>query len=452
MKNRGNKGIYRRKLLLKNTTIATYGYTIPFLSYVIIKLTGGARYTTTDLVILGAWIYASRIASYLIIRSRREVSIRFSHIVLAYELINWILIFYFLVWMLNDLRLTALFCAFLGMIFLLTNVGYLASFMLSLSVFIGYVAISYYQIEHGHQMGTFSEEFMYACYFMFPAIFLSIAAGIFKRQRQAVVRAKRKAEAANQAKSEFLANMSHELRTPLNHIMGFTELILDKNFGELNTTQEEYLSDVHHSSRHLLSLINDVLDLAKVEAGKLKLEPSQVDLPQLIKSSLVMIREKAIRHSIKIEHDSNGIPRTIIADERKLKQILYNLLSNAVKFTPNGGKIRLQAKKASGSAGHNSHNTPGQGPTYLEIAVQDTGIGIKPKDLKRIFNPFEQVDNSASRQFQGTGLGLSLTRRLVELHGGKIWVDSKGPDQGSTFHFIIPERPLDRHDPGTIQR
>jgi signal transduction histidine kinase len=146
------------------------------------------------------------------------------------------------------------------------------------------------------------------------------------------------ADKANNAKSEFLANMSHELRTPLNHIIGFTEIVLEKNFGELNEMQDEYLNDVHHSSRHLLSLINDILDLSKVEAGKIELEPSNCNLKMVLENSLVMIKEKAMKHRIRLTMDMDGVPETIKADERKLKQIIYNILSNAVKFTPDGGE------------------------------------------------------------------------------------------------------------------
>ncbi len=261
-----------------------------------------------------------------------------------------------------------------------------------------------------------------------------------KRAQDNTRRAKMEADEANAAKSEFLANMSHELRTPLNHIIGFTELLLDKNFGELNAVQSEYLNDVHHSSIHLLSLINDILDLSKVESGKLELRPSRVDLKGLLENSLKMIKEKSIKHRIELLLNANGIPDTIIAGERKLKQIMYNLLSNAVKFTSDGGKISITARtcepnRAQFSSAHNHRNGG------IEICVADTGIGLNSEDLNRIFSPFEQVEDSKSRKFQGTGLGLSLTKSLVELHGGRIWAESEGHGKGSTFRFIIPVRP-----------
>ncbi len=251
-------------------------------------------------------------------------------------------------------------------------------------------------------------------------------------------RAKKEAEAANKAKSRFLANMSHELRTPLNHIIGFTELVLDKNFGDLNEVQEEYLSDVHQSSRHLLALINDVLDLSKIEAGKLELERSQVDLRILIENSLGVIREKAAKQEIRLSLNIDGIPARIAADERKLKQILYNLLSNAVKFTPDGGEVRVSARRA-GKLEVKTRVIGGKEiGDYVEISVSDTGIGLHSKDLERVFDPFEQVFDPIDAKYQGTGLGLSLTRSLVELHGGKIWAESEGAGKGSTFRFFLP--------------
>jgi len=270
---------------------------------------------------------------------------------------------------------------------------------------------------------------------------------------------KEAAEAANRSKSEFLANMSHELRTPLNHIIGFAELLLDKHFGELNEQQDEYLNDIHQSSKHLLSLINDILDLSKVEAGKLDLEFDYVELMSVLKNSLVMIKEKAMKNGINLTTNADASPLTIQADKRKLKQIIYNLLSNAVKFTNSSGSIWLNVYKV------DCLIRPGlrwDDPEYLKIleegdqvklnedkppikcvkiSVSDTGIGLNCEDRERVFKPFEQADGSASRRYQGTGLGLSLTKRLVQLHGGKIWVESDGEGKGSTFSFVIPIDP-----------
>ncbi len=263
--------------------------------------------------------------------------------------------------------------------------------------------------------------------------------------------AKEMAEKANHAKSEFLANMSHELRTPLNHIIGFTELVSDGSFGEINKTQHEYLTDVLTSSRHLLSLINDILDLSKVEAGKMELELSIIHVSSVIESCVIMIKEKALRHGITVSIEADEIPDQITADARKLKQILYNLLSNAAKFTPDGGSIRLKAERIIADNGHFKTQSgkmilwpkndireamPNMG--YILFSDTDTGIGVSPEEIERIFSPFEQADNSNHRRYQGTGLGLSLSKSLVEMHDGYIWAESKGIGKGSTFCFMIP--------------
>ena len=261
-------------------------------------------------------------------------------------------------------------------------------------------------------------------------------------EKKKLAESKKEAEKANKAKSEFLANMSHELRTPLNHIIGFNELVLSKSFGELNATQEEYLSDVHQSSKHLLSLINDILDISKVEAGKLETKLCDVDLKTLLENSLTMIKEKALKHSIHLKLDTDGIPDIISADERKLKQIMYNLLSNAVKFTPNSGQVSVTATICKDN-GNDESDDSDRARSAIIISVSDTGIGLNPRDLDRIFSPFEQVESSASRKFHGTGLGLSLTKSIVDLHGGKIWAESNGEGKGATFRFTIPIFPED---------
>jgi signal transduction histidine kinase len=258
-----------------------------------------------------------------------------------------------------------------------------------------------------------------------------------KQAQQTMKKAKRAAEIASRSKSEFLANMSHELRTPMNHILGFTEMILDEHFGKLNDAQEEHLTDVHSSSKHLLSLINDILDLSKVEAGKFEYKPTKVYIRKLLTKSLMMINEKAVKKGIKISKELDDIPDHISADERMLKQILYNLLSNAVKFIPDGGHIDLVAKRIlDGDLQPQNKRTPSK--EYIQISIIDSGIGLKKENLEMIFQPFEQVENSASRRFQGTGLGLSLSKRFVELHGGKIWAESEGEGLGATFSFTLP--------------
>jgi PAS domain S-box-containing protein len=268
-----------------------------------------------------------------------------------------------------------------------------------------------------------------------------------KNAEESLKRAKEGAEAASIAKSAFLANMSHELRTPLNSIIGFSELMADGQAGELNETQKEYLGDVLQSSRHLLSLINDILDLAKVEAGKLQLEVGEVYLPGLLQNSLALFKEKSMRQGIQVRMEINGIPEWIGGDQQKLEQILCNLLSNALKFTPDGGMVTLGAcrlffgdrqwTRADGG-GEPIPFSPSLAGEWVGIFIRDTGIGLKKEDLARIFNPFEQADNSASRRYQGTGLGLALAQKFVELHGGKIWAESQGPGKGSAFRFLIP--------------
>lgn len=246
-----------------------------------------------------------------------------------------------------------------------------------------------------------------------------------KKMEEGLKNAKQVAEAANKAKSEFLANMSHELRTPLNAINGFSEVLLEKYFGDLNTKQEEYVRDILESGNHLLSLINDILDLSRVEAGKEVLELSQVNLQNLLENSLVMIKEKSIKHNIALEVKipNNLTNFQIIADQRKLKQVMYNFLSNAVKFTSDGGKISIEALRQK---------------NIIQVSVSDTGIGVPKEEKGKIFNEFYQVRNDQEAKPQGTGLGLSLVKRYIEMHGGRVWVESEGSGKGSKFSFTLP--------------
>ena len=234
----------------------------------------------------------------------------------------------------------------------------------------------------------------------------------------------RQIEAANRHKSEFLANMSHELRTPLNAIIGFSEVLGERLFGELNEKQAEYTDDILSSGRHLLSLINEILDLSKVEAGRLELELATFDLPLAIDNARTFVRERATKHGINLDVTVDERLGDFVGDERKIKQILLNLLSNAVKFTPEGGRIGINARQADGS---------------VEISVSDTGIGIAPEDQPKIFEEFRQVGSDYAHKKEGTGLGLTLAKKFVELHGGKIWVESE-VGKGSTFSFTLPER------------
>jgi signal transduction histidine kinase len=252
--------------------------------------------------------------------------------------------------------------------------------------------------------------------------------------------------------------MSHELRTPLNHMIGFTELVVDQKFGKLNQTQKEYLNDALQSSKYLFALINDILDLKKIETGDLELVISDIDIITLLENSLTMIRERALNHGIHVSIDMNGVPMTLKADQDKLTLVLYNLLSNAAKFTPDGGVVTVSAKTTELNCRRSDHKdgvksswtiqTPGDSETSadveprkcVEFVVADSGVGINPADLERIFEHFEQADGSSRKRFQGAGLGLSLSKRYVELHGGRIWADSEGDGKGSTFSFVLPSQ------------
>ncbi len=236
----------------------------------------------------------------------------------------------------------------------------------------------------------------------------------------------RQLEAASRHKSEFLANMSHELRTPLNAIIGFSEVLAEEMFGEVNEKQREYLNDIHSSGHHLLSLINDILDLAKIEAGRMELELRRFDLAALLDNALTLVRERASRNGLALALDLDPGIGPWVADERKVKQAVINLLSNAVKFTPPAGRVTLRARLLADADGG-----------AVEVAVVDTGVGIAADDQALVFEEFRQARGDHLRKSEGTGLGLALVKRFVELHGGSIRVES-APGRGSTFAFILP--------------
>ena len=237
-------------------------------------------------------------------------------------------------------------------------------------------------------------------------------------KEQALHRVNKQLEEVSRHKSEFLANLSHELRTPLNAILGGSELLAEGLFGELNEKQTEYVHDIHESGRHLLSLINDVLDLSKVEAGRLELKPHHFGLRSLMESSVTIVRERASRKSIELRVEPPAEDVIVEADERKVKQVVYNLLSNAVRFTPDDGKVVFRAHREGDEA---------------IFVIEDSGPGVAEEFRERIFDEFFQTPGAE----EGTGLGLALSKRLVELHGGRIWLESE-VGQGSRFSFAIP--------------
>src|SRR5450759_2160680 len=261
------------------------------------------------------------------------------------------------------------------------------------------------------------------------------------RQNEELRLALIKASESDRLKSEFLANISHELRTPLHAIIGFSDLLNNHYLGELNEKQKDSVKDINTSGQHLLAIINDLLDLGKMEAGKMDLDISEINLKMLLENSLNIFRKLAQKSGTKLLSDIDDCPETIQADERMLRQILYNLLSNAIKFTPERGSIKLSAHHLTKA---NNHWLTKQGEILslpilngyemmkhkqlVKVSVSDNGIGLKKEDMKLIFRPFVQVDGSKSRRYQGTGLGLSLTKQFVELHNGSIWVDSAGED------------------------
>ena len=234
----------------------------------------------------------------------------------------------------------------------------------------------------------------------------------------------RELETASEHKSAFLASMSHELRTPLNAIIGFSQVLRERMFGELNAKQEEYLDDILASARHLLSLINDVLDLSKVEAGQVALDKAPFSLREALESGVVMVRERATVDGVRVVMSADSEVGLVEGDERRIRQVIFNLLSNAVKFTPAGGAVDVSAAQVNGE---------------VRVAVADTGPGLAPADHQRIFEEFQQTELGIEQR-EGTGLGLALSKRLVELHGGRIWVESE-VGRGSTFVFTLPAKP-----------
>ncbi len=260
-------------------------------------------------------------------------------------------------------------------------------------------------------------------------------------------RARLKVEDANVAKSTFLANMSHELRTPLNSIIGFSDVLIDKHFGELNDVQEDYVHDILESGKQLLSLIEGILDLSKVESGKTELDLSQTNIKIVFEESISLISVKAKKHNIQVSTELEKIPEFVTIDAVKIKQVMYNLLSNSVKFTPDNGTIHVDTdvvdrhwlqvcvpdlfrEEFFDTLDDNHHS-------YLRVTVRDSGIGIERELQKKVFHPFEQEDLEISRKYGGTGLGLSITKKFLELHKGNIWVESQDK-QGCTFTFVIP--------------
>ena len=239
--------------------------------------------------------------------------------------------------------------------------------------------------------------------------------------------ARKVAEGSSRAKSDFLAAMSHELRTPLNAVIGFSEILADRTFGDLNSKQAKYVGNVLSAGRQLLNVVNNILDLSKMDAGKMDVEFSPVPVKQMLEDSLVLFREKFHRNGVCINVNAPD-DLIVTVDEEKVRRVLLNLMSNAVKFSPNGGEICVTARPT-------EHAGLQQ---YVEIAVEDRGIGIRPEDQKRLFRPFEQLDSGPCRAHQGTGLGLALCRNFVEMHGGHIWVESEGEGKGSTFRFVLP--------------
>jgi signal transduction histidine kinase len=246
-----------------------------------------------------------------------------------------------------------------------------------------------------------------------------------KEAESEIINAKIEAEAASRTKSEFLTTISHELRTPLNAIIGYSDMLIEEDFGKINDKQKRFSQHIHNSGKHLLELINDILDISKIESGKLELLYEDFILKDLMENVENIVKPLAIKKQIDLCFPADYEILSIKADRVKFKQILYNIMNNAVKFTPEKGTVVVSTK----IKGNN-----------LEVSVKDNGIGISEESQKHLFTPFYQADSSCSREYQGTGLGLSLVRKLVNLHGGKVTVESV-LGKGSTFTITIPINP-----------
>jgi signal transduction histidine kinase len=251
-----------------------------------------------------------------------------------------------------------------------------------------------------------------------------------KRTEAALIEARNKAEVANRAKSQFLANMSHELRTPLNSIIGFSEIIKDKAFGKINEKQEKHLNNINKSGKRLLGMIDDIIDLSRVDAGIIQLELQKLSIPLILSEAVETVKLTALKKNIQINTRMCGTLLTINADKDRLGKIINILLDNALKYTPDGGKIKLEANRIEDK---------------LQVSVTDTGIGVKPESKEHIFKVFEQADGSYTRKFRGAGIGLTLAKKITQLCGGRIWVESPPGEglaleagKGSSFVFEIP--------------
>ncbi len=257
-----------------------------------------------------------------------------------------------------------------------------------------------------------------------PAYLLGISRDIteLKQTEDILIQSKIAAEEANRTKSDFLANMSHELRTPMNSIIGFSQVLKKEEAGKLNEKQDRYVSNVLKSANHLLKIINDILDISKVESGNMDLEPENTNVAHTILETIALVSPLAKKGNIKLSHEIEDMEFEMFIDRTKLKEVMYNLLSNAIKFTPENGKVRVTVKVNNGS---------------LEVSISDTGVGINKENFSTIFDPFKQADSSRARRYEGTGLGLALVKNYVEMHGGRIWVESE-VGKGSTFTFSIP--------------